>query len=98
MYFKYNHKELDILTLHALGVRNPLELEEVIEGYSVATCEYVPDVGRNIYCFIGFTKKSKPLEVAFYTNQDVDIFFVGAVVPSVKSIINDFCRFCSSTN
>jgi hypothetical protein len=59
MFFKYDHRELDLLALHAISVRSPRELEEVIEGYSVGTLDFVGDIGREVYYFIGFTKKVK---------------------------------------
>jgi len=98
MFFRYDHRELDLLALHAIGVRSPRELEEVIEGYSVGVLEFVGSIGRHVYYFIGFTKKSRAMEVAFYITEEVDIITVDVIIPSVESIINDFCRHCSSTN
>jgi hypothetical protein len=89
-FFKYDHRELDLLALRSIGVRNPLELEEVIEGYSVGTLEYADEVNKHIYYFIGFTKKSKPMEVAFYTTNDIDIITVGATIPPVERLSTIF--------
>lgn len=90
--FKYDHTRLSPLDLHRSGIRGTRELEEVIEGYSFGRRQWYE--GDEIYLFVGFTKDSKPLEVAFKTTDDIDIITEGARVANVEKIIKEFCRYC----
>jgi len=89
--FRYDHTGLSLPDLHRSGIRGTREIEEVFEGYSFARRRFF---GRQeVYYFTGFTKNSKPLHVALSTTDD--IITLGAIIPPVEMIVEEFCRHCS---
>lgn len=97
---RYDHRRINITALYEGGARSLRELEEVIEGYSVADRWFLTELNEEVYFFIGFTKNSKPLEIALVEEkaEDACIRTIGVRTPHVEEIINRFCRHCHSTN
>jgi len=95
--FRYDHRQLDLMTLREAGVRTLREVEEVIEGISVADRYFFEDINTEVLVFIGFTDKSKPLSIAVQTTDDVEFVPCEVWIPQVEVIVNNFCRYCYST-
>ncbi len=93
--FHYDYRQIDLFDLREAGIRTFGEVEDMIEGYSVA--DRVPGPGR-FYEYVGFTRESKPLEVTIKEGDDVDIVVVRIRKPTVDVIVDQFCKHYRSTD
>ena len=92
--FEYDHSKLSLVELHKIGVRSTLEIEEVIEGNSFASEEYIEELGHSIIRFVGFTNHTRALKIVCRLLDDGRLSTLDTRIPTVEEIIQDFCKYC----
>lgn len=92
--FEFDHNQLNITQLHALGIRKVVWLEQVIQDDDTQFFDIThPGDVHPIHVAVGFDKSSHPIKCVFEVGEGI-IRSLYARLATKKEVIAEFCRFC----